>query len=63
MNHWEVWNEPKPKLFGTATWEGYSNFLEQVYLKIKSLQSDSVVIACGGGGAGGGPGGDCVKYY
>lgn len=61
VNHWEVWNEPKPKLFGTATWEGYSNFLEQVYLKIKSLQSDSVVIACGGGGAGGGPGGDCVK--
>ncbi|EOY2758579.1 TPA: hypothetical protein L9Q88_005204 [Klebsiella pneumoniae] len=61
VNHWEVWNEPKPSLFGTASWEGYAKFLEQVYLKIKELQSDSVVIACGGGGAGGGPGGDCVK--
>ncbi|HBU5929806.1 TPA: family 1 glycosylhydrolase [Klebsiella quasipneumoniae subsp. quasipneumoniae] len=67
VTHWEVWNEPKPKQFGSKGWETYAKLLAQVYSKIKSLQQNSVVIGCGGGGAGGGPGGDCIKavtkYY
>lgn len=61
INHWEVWNEPKPSQFGDRGWDTYAQLLSSVYSRIKSVQKNSVVIGCGGGGAGGGPGGDCIQ--